>query len=73
MMLQLSADLHQLQRKGYSKLLVAKLNFDTQSVRGSCLTSTICLFPAPIKSLRLSLPGELRIALHAPSPGWPVL
>ena len=24
-----------------------------------CLTSTICLFPAPINSLRTSLPGEL--------------
>ena len=35
-----------------------------------CLTFTICLFPAPVKSLRLSMPGELRFAPHAPSPGW---
>ena len=33
-------------------------------------TLTICLFPAPIKSLKTSLPGELRLAPHAPSPGW---
>ena len=31
-------------------------------------TSTICLFPTPIKSLRRSLPGKLRLAPHAPSP-----
>ena len=28
----------------------------------SCLTFIICLFPALIKSLRTSLPGELRLA-----------
>ena len=28
------------------------------------------LFPVPIKSLRTSLPGELRLAPRAPSPGW---
>ena len=26
--------------------------------------------PTPINSLRTSLPGELRLAPHAPSPGW---
>ena len=31
---------------------------------------TICLVPAPIKSLPTSLPGELRFAPHAHSPGW---
>ena len=31
------------------------------------------LFPALIKSLRTSLPGELRLAPHAPSPGWHVV
>ena len=36
----------------------------------SCLTFTICLFLALIKLLRTSLPGELRLASHAPSPGW---
>ena len=35
-----------------------------------CLRTIICLYPAPIKSLRTSLPGELRLALHAPNPGW---
>ena len=30
----------------------------------------ICLFFAPTKSPRTSLPGELRFALHAPSFGW---
>ena len=39
----------------------------------SCLTFTICLFPAPINSLRTSLPGKLRLAPHALSPGWHVL
>ena len=34
-----------------------------------CLTFTICLFPAPIKWLRTSLPGELRLAPHTASPG----
>ena len=34
-----------------------------------CLASNICLFPAPIKLLRPSLPGELRLAPHAPSLG----
>ena len=28
------------------------------------------LFPAPVKLLRNSLPGELKLAPHAPSPGW---
>ena len=36
----------------------------------SCLTFTTCLFHALIKSPRTSLPGELRLAPHAPSPGW---
>ena len=36
-------------------------------------TFTLCLFLAPIKSLRTSLPGELRLAPHAPSPGWHAL
>ena len=36
----------------------------------SCLTFTICLLPAPIKSLRANLPGELRLNPHASSPGW---
>ena len=35
-----------------------------------CTTLTICLLHAPVKSLRTSLPGELRLAPHAPSPGW---
>ena len=35
-----------------------------------CLTFTICLFPAPINLLRTSLPGELRLAPHAPNPCW---
>ena len=39
----------------------------------SCLTFIICLFPAPIKSLRTSLPGELRLAPHAPGLGCCVL
>ena len=34
------------------------------------LTFTTCPFPAPIKSLSTSLPGERRLAPHAPSPGW---
>ena len=36
------------------------------------LSFTICLFPDPIKSLRTSLPGKLRLAprAHACSPGW---
>ena len=29
--------------------------------------------PASIKSLRTSLPGELRLAPRAPSPGWKAL
>ena len=33
----------------------------------------LLLFPAPIKSLRTSLPGELRLAPHAPLPGWHLL
>ena len=37
-----------------------------------CLTFISCLFPTPIRSLRTSLPGELRIASYAPSPGWHV-
>ena len=32
----------------------------------------ICQFHDPIKSLRTSLPGELRLASHATSPGWHV-
>ena len=36
----------------------------------ACTWSPICLFLDPIKSLRTSLPGELRLAPHAPSPGW---
>ena len=36
----------------------------------SCLTAIICLLPAPTKSLGTSLPGELRLAPHAPGPGW---
>ena len=32
-----------------------------------------CHVYAPIKSLRTSLPGELRLAPHAPSPGWHAL
>ena len=38
----------------------------------SCLTFTICLFPAPIKFLKTSLLGKLRLAPHIPSPGWHV-
>ena len=34
----------------------------------SCLTFIICLILGPIRSLRTSLPGELRLAPHAPSP-----
>ena len=30
----------------------------------------VCLFLAPIKNLRTSLPGKLRLAPQAPSPGW---
>ena len=30
----------------------------------------ICPFCGPIRSLRISLPGELRLAPHTPSPGW---
>ena len=41
--------------------------------KASCLTFTICLFPTPIKSLRTSLPGKLRLAPHAPIPGWHAL
>ena len=26
--------------------------------------------PAPVKFLKTSLPGELRLAPHTPSPGW---
>ena len=36
----------------------------------SCLTFIICLFSAPIKSLRTSLPGELRLAPYALSLDW---
>ena len=36
------------------------------------LVFTISLFPAPIKLLRTSLPGELRLAPHTPTPGWQV-
>ena len=33
-------------------------------------TSLTCLLPVCINLLRTSLPGELRLAPHAPSPGW---
>lgn len=33
---------------------------------------TVCLVPAPIKLLRRSLLGELRLAVHAPSPSGPL-
>ena len=36
----------------------------------SCLTFDMCLFATPIKTLRKVLPGELRLAPYAPSPGW---
>ena len=36
----------------------------------SCLTFIICVFPALTKLLTTSLPGKLRLAPHAPSPGW---
>ena len=36
-------------------------------------TFTLCLFLAPVKSRRTSLPGEVRLAPHAPSPGWHAL
>ena len=40
-------------------------------LKSTCLlTFTICLFPAPIKSLGTSLSGELRLAPHSPNPGW---
>ena len=35
-----------------------------------CLTFTICLFPAPIKSLKTCRPGELSLASLAPTPDW---
>ena len=37
------------------------------------VTCIICLLPISVKSLIISLPGELRLAAHAPSPGWYVL
>ena len=38
-----------------------------------CLTFTISLLPALIKSLGTSLPGKLKLAPHAPSLGWQAL
>ena len=37
------------------------------------LTFIIYLFPVLVKLLRISLPGELRLAPHAPSLGWHAL
>ena len=47
-------------------------NFDTQVCIRSC-RSWSCLFPALIKSLTTSLPGELRLSPQAPSLGWHAL
>ena len=35
-----------------------------------CKLTSCGKHPVPIESLRTSLPGELRLAPHAPSPGW---
>ena len=54
-------------RRGPRELLV-HTSFKGAVLLFECLTFTICLFPAPIKSLRTGLPGSLRLALRASSP-----
>ena len=56
-----------------SKVQATLTNLGKFGMMSSCLMSTMCLFPAHTKSLRTSLPGKLRLAPHAPSPGWHAL
>ena len=65
---QIAASLISTCHKAYRKVIIGSLG--KSGTMYACLTFAICLFPAPVKSLRASLPGELRLALHAPSPAW---
>ena len=43
-----------------------------EDLTATSTTFLTCLLPACIKLLITSLPGELRLAPYAPSPGWPI-